>query len=73
VNKARAIALLQNAILTLEEEIGDAQSEVGLPQKSEAAPVIASDEPAEVPPKAKNPSPRSPKASSGFVGALRMR
>ena len=71
VNKSRAIALLQNAIRALEEEIRDAQSEVGLPQKSEAAPLIASDEPAEVPPTAEVPSPRSPRASSGFVGALR--
>jgi hypothetical protein len=71
VNKARAIALLQNAIHALEEEIGDAQAGVGVPQKSEAAPVVASDEPTEVPPKAEVPSRRSPRASIGFVGALR--
>ena len=70
VNKARAIALLQNAIRTLEEEIVDAQPVVAAPQKSEAAPVIASDEPSRVSPKAEVRTP-SPRASSGFVGALR--
>jgi hypothetical protein len=62
VNKARAIALLQNAIRTLEEEIDDAQTGVAARQNPEARPVIASDE---VPPKA------AARASSGFVGALR--
>jgi hypothetical protein len=70
VNKARAIALLQNAIRTLEEEIVDAQPVVAAPQKSEAAPVIGSDEPSQVSPKAEVRTP-SPRASSGFVGALR--
>jgi hypothetical protein len=70
VNKARAIALLQNAIRTLEEEIVDAQPVVAAPQKSEAAPVIGSDEPSRVSPKAEVRMP-SPRASSGFVGALR--
>jgi uncharacterized protein GlcG (DUF336 family) len=70
VNKARAIALLQNAICALEEEIVDAQAVIAAPQKSEAAPVIASDEPSEVPPEAEVRTP-SPRASSGFVGALR--
>ena len=70
VNKARAIALLQNAICTLEEEIEDAQPVVAAPQKSEAASVVASDEPSEVPPKAEVRTP-SPRASSGFVGTLR--
>ncbi len=70
VNKARAIAFLQNAICTLEEEIADAQPVVAAPQKSEAAPVVAPDEPSEVPPKAEVRTP-SPRASSGFVGALR--
>jgi hypothetical protein len=69
VNKARAIALLQNAICTL-EEIVDAQPVVAAPQKSEAAPVIASDEPSRVSPKVEVRTP-SPRASSGFVGALR--
>jgi hypothetical protein len=68
VNKVRAIALLQNAIRTLEEEIGDAQPVVTAPQKSEAALVVTSHEPTEVPPKAELPSPT---ASSGFVAALR--
>jgi hypothetical protein len=66
VNKARAIALLQNAIRTLEEEIDDAQTAVAATQKPEAAPVIASDE---VPPKAEVRTP-SASASTGFVGAL---
>jgi hypothetical protein len=70
VNKTRAIALLQNAIRTLEEEIVDAQPVVAAPQKSEAAPVIGSDEPSRVSPKAEVRTP-SPRASSGFVGALR--
>jgi hypothetical protein len=70
VNKARAIALLQNAIRTLEEEIGNAQSVVGAPQKSGAALVIASDEPSQVSPKVQARTP-SPRALSGFVGALR--
>jgi hypothetical protein len=69
-NKARAIALLQNAINVLEEEITDAQPVVAARQKFEAAPIIASDEPTEVPPKAEVPSSRSPR-TSGFVGALR--
>jgi hypothetical protein len=69
VNKARAIALLQNAICALEEEIDDAEPVVATPQKSETAPVIASDEPSQVSPKLEVRTP-SPRASSGFVGAL---
>jgi hypothetical protein len=68
VNKARAIALLQNAIGTLEEEIGDAEPVVATPQKSETATVI--DEPSQVSPKAEVRTP-SPRALSGFVGSLR--
>jgi hypothetical protein len=68
VNKARAIALLQNAIGTLEEEIGDAELVAAAPQKSKAAMGI--DEPSQVSPKAEVRTP-SPRASSGFVGALR--
>jgi hypothetical protein len=70
-NKARAVALLQNAINALEEEIADAQSAVAAPQKSKATPVVASDEPTGVPAKAEVPSPRSPSVSSGFVETLR--
>jgi hypothetical protein len=70
VNKVRAIVLLQNAIRTLEEEIGGAEPVVTAPQKSEAAPVIASDEPSQVSPKAEVRTP-SLRTSSGFVGALR--
>jgi hypothetical protein len=69
VNKERAIALLQNAIAILEEEIGGAEPVVAAPQKSEAAPVIASDEPSQVSPKAEVRTPSS-RAWSGFVGAL---
>jgi hypothetical protein len=70
VNKARAIALLQNAIRPLEEEIGGAEPVVAAPQKSGAAPVIASDEPSQGSPKVEARTP-SPRALSGFVGALR--
>jgi hypothetical protein len=69
VNKARAIALLRNAIRTLEEEIGDATPVVAARQKSEAAPVIASDKPSQASPIADVPA-SSPRALSGFVGAL---
>jgi hypothetical protein len=69
VNKARAIALLRNAIRTLEEEIGDAAPVVAAPQKSEPAPVIASDKPSQASPNADVPT-SSPQALSGFVGAL---
>jgi hypothetical protein len=69
VNKARAIALLQNAIRALEEEIGGAASVVPAPQKSEAAPVIASDKPSPASPNADVPT-SSPRALSGFVGVL---
>jgi hypothetical protein len=69
VNKARAIALLQNAVRTLEEEIGDAEPVVAASQKSETGPVIASGEPSQVSPKAEVRTP-SPRALSGFVGAL---
>jgi hypothetical protein len=69
VNKARAIALLQNAIGILEEEIGGAEPVVAAPRKSEAGPVIASDEPSQVSPKARVRTP-SPGALSGFLGAL---
>jgi hypothetical protein len=67
VNKARAITLLQNAIGTLEEEIGGAEPVVVA--QSEAAPVIASGEPSQVSPKAEVRTP-SPQPLSGFVGAL---
>jgi hypothetical protein len=69
VNKARAIALLRNAIRTLEEEIGDAAPVVAAPQKSEPAPVIASDKPSQASPNADVPT-SSPRVLRGFVGAL---
>ena len=49
-NKARAIALLQNAIRTLEDEIASVES-VASPPKPQAAPVIAPDPPAKATPK----------------------
>jgi hypothetical protein len=44
-NKERAIALLQNAIRTLEDEIATAEPLITAPKKSEATPVIVSDQP----------------------------
>jgi hypothetical protein len=70
VNKERAIALLQNAIRTLEEEIGGAEPVASAPNKSATGPVIASDEPSQVSPKAEVRRPL-PRALSGVVGALR--
>ncbi len=72
VNKARAIALLENAIRTLEEEIADTEPMVIAPQKSQTAPVLASDEPLPDSPRAEVRTP-SPRALSGFVGDLRRR
>jgi hypothetical protein len=63
------MALLQNAIRTLEEEIGDATPVVAARQKSETQPVIASDKPSQASPNADVPT-SSPRALSGFVGAL---
>jgi hypothetical protein len=70
VNKARAIALLQNAIGTLEEEINDAEPVAAARQKSEAVTVIAWHEPSQVSPKAEVRT-LAPRALSGFFGALR--
>jgi hypothetical protein len=70
-NKARAIALLRNAIRTLEEEISAPPPVVATLQKSEATPVIVSDKPPEVHPEAEVPSPESRRASRGFAGFLR--
>jgi hypothetical protein len=46
-NKERAIALLQNAIRTLEDEIATAEPSITSPKKSEATPVIVSDQQSE--------------------------
>jgi hypothetical protein len=46
-NKERAIALLQNAIRSLEDEIATAEPLIMAPKKSEAMPVIVSDQPSE--------------------------
>jgi hypothetical protein len=70
VNKSRAIALLQNAIGTLEEEIDNAEPVAAARQKSEAVTVIASHEPSQVSPKAEVRTPPL-RPLSGFVGVLR--
>ena len=46
-NKERAIALLHNAIRTLEDEIATAEPLITAPKKSQATPVIVSDQPSE--------------------------
>jgi hypothetical protein len=43
-NKERAIALLQNAIRTLEEEIAAAEPLITAPEKSQATPVVVPDQ-----------------------------
>jgi hypothetical protein len=72
-NKARAIALLQNAIGTLEEEIASAEPVVASPKETQALPpVIASDRPLEAPPKAEVRAP-SPRTWNAIGEALRRR
>src|SRR5271165_5367617 len=51
-NKERAIALLQNAIRTLEEEIVAAEPLITAPKKSQATPVIVPVQQSEATPKA---------------------
>jgi hypothetical protein len=46
-NKERAIALLQNAIRTLEDEIATAEPLITAPKKSQATPAIVSDQPSQ--------------------------
>jgi hypothetical protein len=46
-NKKRAIALLQNAIRTLEEDIATADPLITAPKESQATPAIVSDQPPE--------------------------
>jgi hypothetical protein len=71
-NKERAIALLQNAIRTLEDEIATAEPLITAPKKSEATPVIVSDQPPDVTLKAEV---RAPSLSTwgGFREVLRRR
>jgi hypothetical protein len=72
-NKARAIALLQNAIRTLEEEIASAKPVVAPPQETRPSPpVTASDQPLEAPPKVQVRAP-SPRAWNAIGEALRRR
>jgi hypothetical protein len=71
-NKERAIALLQSAIRTLEEEIGAAERLVTAPKKSQATPVIASDQQSETTPKAEVRAP-SLRTWGGFRETLRRR
>jgi hypothetical protein len=73
-NKARAIALLQNAIRTLEEEIADAEPGIAAPKETRVrARVIAPDQLLEVPPKAEIRAPSPPGSWGGLVEALRRR
>ena len=57
VNKARAIALLQNAIRTLEEEIAIAEPLITAPQKSQATPVVVPDQQSKASPNAEVRAP----------------
>jgi hypothetical protein len=71
-NKTRAIALLQQAIRSLEEEIAQAEPLITAPKKSEATPVIVSDQPSEA---TLNAEVRPPSLSTwgGFREVLRRR
>jgi hypothetical protein len=56
-NKERAIALLQNAIRSLEEEITAAEPLITAPKKSQAMPVVVADQQSEATPKAEVRAP----------------
>jgi hypothetical protein len=56
-NKERAIALLQNAIRTLEEEIAIAEPLITAPQKSQATPVVVPDQQSKASPNAEVRAP----------------
>jgi hypothetical protein len=70
-NKERAIALLQNAIRTLEEEIA-AGEPLTTPKKSQATPVIAAVQQSEAAPKGGVRAP-SPRTLGSFGEVLRRR
>jgi hypothetical protein len=69
-NKERAIALLQNAIRTLEEEIVTAEPPIAAPKKSQTAPVIVLVQQSESTPKAGVRAP-SLRTWGGFREVLR--
>ncbi len=72
-NKTRAIALLQNAIRTLEQDIATAEPSITVAKKSHALPVVVPDpQQAEATPKRDVPEP-SPRARRGFGEILRRR
>jgi hypothetical protein len=71
-NKERAIALLQNAIRTLEDEIATAEPLITAPKKSQATPVIVSDQASEATLKAEV-RPPSLSTWGGFREVLRRR
>ena len=69
-NKERAIALLQSAIRTLEEEIATAEPVITAPEKSQATPVNAPDQQSKATPKAEV-RPTSPRTWGGCGEVLR--
>jgi hypothetical protein len=71
-NKERAIALLQNAIRTLEEEIAAAEPLSTAPKKSEATPVVVPDQQSRATPTAEVRA-SSRRTWSGFVEIVRRR
>ena len=71
-NKERAIALLRNAIRTLEDEIATAEPLITAPKESEAPPVIAPDQQSEATLRAEVGG-RSLRAWGGFGEVLRRR
>jgi hypothetical protein len=71
-NKDRAIALLQNAIRTLEEDIATAEPLTAAAKKSQATPIIMSDQPLEATLKAEVHAPLL-KTWGGFGEVLRRR
>jgi hypothetical protein len=71
-NRERAIALLQKAIRTLEEEIASAAPSTTAPKKSQTTPVIVAVQPSETAPKGGVGAP-SPGTWGSFREALRRR
>jgi hypothetical protein len=71
-NKERAIALLQDAIRTLEQDIATAEPVITAPKKSQASPVIVLEQQSEATPKGEVPAP-SLRTRGGFGETLRRR
>jgi hypothetical protein len=72
-NKERAIALLGNAIRTLEQDIATAEPLITAPKKSQASPVVVPDQQqSEATPKGEVPAP-SLRTRGGFAESLRRR